>query len=496
MILTDKASVFTGLGPSSIARKAHWRLAPTKFAKAFRDLTLCCDSELMLGGSATGSKQVFLEKIQGWMSSGKHDKARWWLNEAVKRTIFTAPQVSYELAAHLSKLDGQDYDKKLALMYKEANFINQARARFYIFTKKMEKSDLRHVPTLEDHLASSGTDPELGRLLLTIANLSINMREEFPAFLFKENQVNNNQTNKYKEVVHAMDAFANEALRDIALGTGLVGFVHSEEEHGVVSGPSGRRYRIAFDPLDGSSNIQSFNAFGTIFSVYPVYDEKASLGPNNQPILLDPSKLTGPDGQPVPLDPAKLTGRDLLMAGMVIYGSVHGLIYSMGKGVQRFVRHRKGGRLCFLLENADMRIPNEAKVYGVGGFRHDWPNDFHQFIQHLESGLKAKVRYCGGFVPDFYQVLSHGGLFAYPSTTSAPNGKLRVAYECIPGAFLVEQAGGLSYDMRAGSLLDVSLGDFDGRSPIVVGTASAVKDFMSHHGVPFATRDALAGGSA
>jgi len=35
-----------------------------------------------------------------------------------------------------------------------------------------------------------------------------------------------------------------------------------------------------------------------------------------------------------------------------------------------------------------------------------------------------------------------GGIFIYPETSAAPNGKLRLLYECNPIAFIAEQAGG------------------------------------------------------
>ena len=38
----------------------------------------------------------------------------------------------------------------------------------------------------------------------------------------------------------------------------------------------------------------------------------------------------------------------------------------------------------------------------------------------------------------------YGGIFMYPATTEAPQGKLRIMYECMPMAYIMEQAGGLA----------------------------------------------------
>jgi fructose-1,6-bisphosphatase I len=39
-----------------------------------------------------------------------------------------------------------------------------------------------------------------------------------------------------------------------------------------------------------------------------------------------------------------------------------------------------------------------------------------------------------------------GGIYIYPSYANAPNGKLRLLYECNPIAFITEQAGGKATD--------------------------------------------------
>ena len=47
---------------------------------------------------------------------------------------------------------------------------------------------------------------------------------------------------------------------------------------------------------------------------------------------------------------------------------------------------------------------------------------------------------------DFHRNLIKGGVYLYPSTSKAPNGKLRLLYECNPLAFIAEQAGGKASD--------------------------------------------------
>ena len=88
-------------------------------------------------------------------------------------------------------------------------------------------------------------------------------------------------------------------------------------------------------------------------------------------------------------------------------------------------------------------------------------------------------RYIGSMVADVHRTLKYGGIFMYPATgflhlfleylyqslvkicssttspiylvvpslhpsASNPNGKLRVLYECMPMAYIIEQAGGIA----------------------------------------------------
>jgi len=45
-------------------------------------------------------------------------------------------------------------------------------------------------------------------------------------------------------------------------------------------------------------------------------------------------------------------------------------------------------------------------------------------------------------VADVHRTILYGGIFIYPGDKKSPNGKLRVLYESIPMAYIVEKAGG------------------------------------------------------
>jgi fructose-1,6-bisphosphatase I len=81
-------------------------------------------------------------------------------------------------------------------------------------------------------------------------------------------------------------------------------------------------------------------------------------------------------------------------------------------------------------------------------------------------------------VADFHRNLLKGGIFIYPSSRGALNGKLRLMYECNPMAFLQEQAGGLASTGSA-AVLDVQPSELHQRVPIYIGSKVMVEDVLA-----------------
>ena len=83
-----------------------------------------------------------------------------------------------------------------------------------------------------------------------------------------------------------------------------------------------------------------------------------------------------------------------------------------------------------------------------------------------------------------------GGLFIYPTTSSAPNGKLRLVYECNPMAFIIEQAGGRATN-GFDRILDLEVTDLHQRSAIFIGSEHMVlkaEEFMQQFSSPVTAR--------
>lgn len=85
------------------------------------------------------------------------------------------------------------------------------------------------------------------------------------------------------------------------------------------------------------------------------------------------------------------------------------------------------------------------------------------------------LRYVGSLVADFHRNMLKGGICVYPGTTSYPEGKLRLTYECNPIAFLAEQAGGRASDGNGRRILEIKPESLHQRIPFFAGSVAMVR---------------------
>ena len=292
---------------------------------------------------------------------------------------------------------------------------------------------------LSEHLRDAGADEQLRHLINSFAYIALDAQHEFPKYL----RGTMGDRNKYGEAVAKLDEWVNGYLCDNLVKTGVVRKIYSEELREPLIAHEDAPFVVAMDPLDGSSNIVSNNAFGSIVGVYR--------------------------------DDLPQKGRKLVAAFYKLYGPVNTFVYSIGKGTHEFVKHYDSeGKAQFLLLADNLKIPEPGEVFGLGGDPLDWSPEFLKFAKDLFRKEKLKVRYSGTFVADFSQILHRGGIFAYPSTKKSAEGKLRLFYEAQTMAFLWEQAGGASWSGK-GSLLDVEGKDVDARVPLYLGNRHLVE---------------------
>ncbi|RMH62871.1 MAG: class 1 fructose-bisphosphatase [Calditrichaeota bacterium] len=267
------------------------------------------------------------------------------------------------------------------------------------------------------------------------------------------------KTNVQGENVKKLDVFAHETMfRALDHGGHLCVMGSEEEEHPIAipkQFPIGK-YVILFDPLDGSSNIDANVSVGTIFSIY---------------------RRVTPDGTPGTLEDLLQPGSSQICAGYVVYGSSTMLVYTTGNGVHGFTLDPSYGE--FVLSHPDIKIPSKGKIYSVNESNFDyWDNSIKQYVHYVKqideaTGRPMNSRYIGSMVSDFHRNLLYGGIFLYPASRRAPQGKLRLAYEANPMAFIIEQAGGKASD-GAQRILDIVPEKLHQRTPLFIGSREDV----------------------
>ena len=83
-------------------------------------------------------------------------------------------------------------------------------------------------------------------------------------------------------------------------------------------------------------------------------------------------------------------------------------------------------------------------------------------------------------VADVHRTLLYGGIFLYPATASAAEGKLRLLYECAPMAMLLENAGGMCITgLGSERIMELLPTGPHSRSPIILGSARDVLRLMA-----------------
>lgn len=277
---------------------------------------------------------------------------------------------------------------------------------------------------------SGGHDRILDAIFANLAELAPEIRASLPG-----RRVKSDETNPSGETRLEADAYADELIEQQLGAIEGVSYYASEEQAEPIDVGDGD-IAIACDPLDGSSNIKPNSPMGTIVAVY--------------------------EGE------LPASGDDLLASAFVLFGPI--LTMTVARDDTVTEANVEDGEIEVI--NDDVTIPDEPTVYGMGGRVPDWTPGFSAFIRAIEQ--EYKLRYGGAMVADVNQVLTYGGIFSYPVLKSAENGKLRLQFEGIPMAYIVESAGGVSSDGEQ-SLLDVEPERLHQRVPVHLGNESMIE---------------------
>jgi fructose-1,6-bisphosphatase I len=209
----------------------------------------------------------------------------------------------------------------------------------------------------------------------------------------------------------------------------IYGIISEEYSDIMYTKSADSHYIVAFDPIDGSNNIEFNITTGTIFAIYKLDENK---------------KIRD--------------GNSIITSGYCLYGGTTEFIYyDLETHAVKMLKVNDDKDNTVIIPN--VKIPTKGKMYSLNqGYQCNWiQKGMTKFVTNLgQQGYG--LRYVGSMVADVHRVIMSGGIFIYPADTKHINGKIRLYYEAYPMAFLVEKIGGYatSMDPEWTNILDIN----------------------------------------
>jgi len=301
----------------------------------------------------------------------------------------------------------------------------------------MSKTLLTNYPSL---------DSKLKAIVEAISISAVKIEDKIRYANLLNLQGNHEKKNTSGDVQKKLDIVSNEIMIDHLIQSGGCNMLISEENKDPIYVPKEKKgtYLVAFDPLDGSSNIDCNAPIGTIFSVCENKKDKVLL-----------------------------KGESIIIAGYVLYGPATELIIAVNNKVDRYVLNLS--KQFIYAETIHLK-GRSKKIYSINESNaSNWNTDIKHYINHYKQ-VPYTARYIGSMVGDVHRTLLYGGMFAYPADKKNANGKLRLLYECYPMAKIMECAGGKAIvgNMSKQRILDVEPKSLHQRSSILLGSTEEI----------------------
>lgn len=254
--------------------------------------------------------------------------------------------------------------------------------------------------------------------------------------------------NEFGDEQLAIDILANNVIFQNLKACGAVATA-SSEENPTEDPMGGVGYSVAFDPLDGSSVIDTNFAVGTIFGIWPG------------------TRLTG------------VSGNDLKAAGIAVYGprtTMTLAVSNMDHAHEFLLVDDFSARHGQWVKTNQFSSIGEGKLIAPGNLRATQDNPGYAELFNYWNANTYQLRYTGGMVPDVNQLMVKGkGVFVNVASKNTKS-KLRVLYEVAPIGYLIEKAGGKTSEGER-SVLEITIEDTEQVSQVAFGSKNEVERF-------------------
>ena len=261
----------------------------------------------------------------------------------------------------------------------------------------------------------------------TIENIAKKISNElkFAEFGYTQNQ------NSTGDTQLKFDVLSDKIIEDEFKNSSLVKALVSEEKDEMLNLNEKGEFIVAYDPLDGSSLFDVNFAIGSIFGIYK----------------------------------NEISSENLVAAAYTLYGPRLEMVVC--ESSPKLYRLNPQNEFVFINE---LKLKEKGKLNATGATQKGWSEKHKKLVNSLfDEGYR--LRYSGAMVSDLHQILiKGGGLFSYPATSDAPNGKLRVTFEVLPFAYIYEKAGGATTNGTSNSLFEIKIEKIHQTSPCFFGS--------------------------
>ena len=247
----------------------------------------------------------------------------------------------------------------------------------------------------------------------------------------------NDNQNTSGDLVKKLDIISHNIIAsELSDNQEIAGYISEESAEITFLSKTGK-YIVAFDPLDGSSNISCNVSIGTIYGIY-AWDSK-----NNK------------------------IGK-IIDAGYCLYGPSTILVRTENDIVK--IYQLINNKYFDFISVLSLKNKNE-KNYSINESNIPFMSENIQDIIKNYKENNYNTRWIGSMVADAHRTLIQGGIFMYPGNTKNPLGKLRLVYESLPIAKIFDVCGGDSWDGEKNILEnEIDLKNIHQKIPTFLGT--------------------------
>lgn len=239
-----------------------------------------------------------------------------------------------------------------------------------------------------------------------------------------------------------LDVFADKAFLTELERCSSVRHVVSEERPELVDVNQGR-YSVALDPLDGSKSALVGIPSGAIFCIFDDVDIVSEF-----------------------------CGKNVVASGFFVFGLNLEVYFADSRGGFRSIYNRLTSswtttELSATLPSSKFFAINTSNLY----FWDEWLRSYYLTLLNVSPPEKPhNLRWYASMVSEVKRLILEGGVFAYPGDfrPGYEQGRLRLVYEAIPMAFLIEKLGGRSSDGDQ-SLLETPVTELHQKTPVFLG---------------------------